>query len=493
MEVALRAVNLLAAFRLFRGSPALNEERLALLLALFEAHGRHVRRHLEYSYIATSNHYLSDVAGLLWLGLLLPELREAGGWREFGLKEMLRELDRQVLPDGADWEASTNYHRFAAEVFLYSFLLCRENGVEVSERAWAKVRLMLEYVRAYLRPDGRAPLVGDADGGQLLPVARRGADDHAYLLAVGAAVFREPRFKVQEETPEEVYWLLGAEGVRTFEELTTTGAPPPYSKPFRHAGVCVLREGDLYLHLNAGGAGLDGRGAHGHNDALSIEVSACGVSFIRDPGTYVYTSDLRARHEFRSTAYHSTVEVDGFEQNTTPESAPFFNGDEARPRLDTFVTSEDGEFAVAEHHGYERLPAGSVTHRRAVSFDHRERYWFVEDALTGAGEHDFRFVFHAAPGREVRIQGSSVEILDPASGARLFVVQLEEVGEVSVEPRWSSRDYGSKEQSAAAVWKVRAAAPLRVHWMLVPVCAGEDARARLELLSLLIQQLVGRE
>src|SRR3712207_6914025 len=37
---------------------------------------------------------------------------------------------------------------------------------------------------------------------------------------------------------------------------------------------------------NAGGAGLKGRGAHGHNDALSIEVSACGVSFVRDPGTY---------------------------------------------------------------------------------------------------------------------------------------------------------------------------------------------------------------
>lgn len=480
MEVALRAVNLLAAFRLFRGSPSLNEERLALLLALFEAHGRHVRRNLEYSYIATSNHYLSDVAGLLWLGLLLPELRAAGGWREFGLKEMLRELDRQVLPDGADWEASTNYHRFAAEVFLYSFLLCRGNGVEVGERAWSKVRLMLEYVRAYLRPDGRAPLVGDADGGQLLPVVRRGADDHAYLLAVGAAAFREPGFKVQDETPEEVYWLLGADGVRTFEGLTKTGALPPCSKPFGHAGVCVLREGDLYLHLNAGGAGLDGRGAHGHNDALSIEVSACGVSFIRDPGTYVYTSDLRARHEFRSTAYHSTVEVDGFEQNTTPESAPFYNGDEARPRLLDFKTSETFDAGSAEHYGYERLPAGAVTHRREVELDKVGRCWSITDTLTGEGEHDFRFVFHAAPGRELRIQGSSVEILDPASGARLFVVQLEEIGEVSVEPRWSSRDYGSKEESAAAVWNIRAAVPLDVHWLLVPVCAGEDARARLE-------------
>jgi hypothetical protein len=484
MEVALRAVNLLAAFRLFKGSPALDVERLARLLALFDAHGRHVRRNLEYSYIATGNHYLSDVAGLLWLGLLLPELDAAAGWREFALKELLRELDRQILPDGADWEASTGYQRFVTEIFLHTFLLCRENGFDVGERPWSKVRSMLEYVRACLRPDGRAPLVGDADGGQFLPLIPRGADEHAQLLAVGAALFREPRFKVLEETPEEVFWLLGREGVRTFEELTPPGAFPPYSKPFRHAGVCVLREGDLYLHLNAGGAGLDGRGAHGHNDALSIEVSACGVSFIKDPGTYVYTSDLRARREFRSTAYHSTVEVDGAEQNTTPESAPFFNGDEARPRLDTFVTSGGSEVAVAEHQGYERLPAGPVTHRRTVSFDHRERFWFVADELTGAGEHDFRFVFHAAPGRELRVEGSAVEILDATSGSRLFIVSTNGHEGVTVEPRWSSRDYGSKEESAAAVWKVRAAAPLRTHWLLVPVCAGEDVRARLELLTL---------
>lgn len=488
MEVALRAVNLLAAFRLFRRSPSLNEERLAQLLALFDAHGRYVRRNLEYSYIATSNHYLSDVAGLLWLGLLLPELSAAERWREFALKEMLRELERQVLPDGADWEASTGYQRFVTEVFLYTFLLCRENGFDVGARAWLRVRSMLEYVRACLRPDGRAPLVGDADGGQFLPLACRRADEHAYLLAVGAAVFDEPRFKMQREMPGEVFWLAGADGVRTFQGLTAEDTAS-VSTLFGHAGVCVLRAGDLYLHLNAGGAGLAGRGAHGHNDALSIEVSACGVSFIADPSTYVYTSDLRARQRFRSTAYHSTVEVDGVEQNTTHESAPFFNGDEARPRMLSFKTSEASDTASAEHYGYERLPAGAVTHQRAVTLDKRERFYLVEDILKGTGTHDFCFVFHAAPGREVSIQGSAVEILAGETGARLFIAPLEELGNVCIEPRWSSRDYGSKESSAAAVWKIKTAVPLRVRWLLVPICAGEDTRARLELLTRLKAEL----
>jgi hypothetical protein len=503
MEVSLRAMNLLAAFRLLRRARALNEQRLATLLALLDAHGRHVRRNLEFSYIATGNHYLSDVAGLLWLGVCLPELRAAEGWRAFGLRELLRELDAQVLPDGADGEASTGYHRFVTELFLYSFILCRANGIGIAERHWRRLRSMLEYVRAYLRPDGRAPLVGDTDGGQVLPLVRRDADDHAYLLAVGAALFREPRFKILDAAPEEVSRLLGPEGARAYAELETAGTRSATSAVFEQAGTCVLREGDLYLLLNASGAGLGGRGAHGHNDALSLEVSACGVSFIADPGTFVYTSDTRARQLFRSTGYHSTVEVDGAEQNTTVEDTPFLIGDEARPRLLSFASVDARDTASAEHHGYERLPAGPVTHRRAVFFDKREGYWLVEDSFAGVGFHSFRFIFHAAPGREVKrldapgaeiddgsageiADGSAVEIREGAEGARLVVASLEgrdALACVACEPRWSSRDYGSKVETVAAVWTLRASAPTRVRWLLLPIRAGEDAGVRLELLT----------
>ncbi|MDT7689157.1 MAG: hypothetical protein QOE46_1916 [Acidobacteriota bacterium] len=498
MEVSLRAMNLLAALRLFRRSPALNEERLATLLSLFDAHGRHIRRNLEYSYIATGNHYLSDVTGLLWLGVCVPELSEAAGWRAFALAELLRELDSQVLPDGADGEASTGYHCFVAELFLYSFVLCRENGIEIEEKHWRRLRSMLEYARAYMRPDGRAPLVGDTDGGRVLPITRRDADDHAYLLAVGAALFKEPRFKLSAEPPEEVFWLLGVEGVRAYAELKTANAPSSKSEAFAHAGMCVLREGDIYLLLNASGAGLGGRGAHGHNDALAVEVSACGVSFIADPGTYVYTSDTRARQLFRSTRYHSTVEVDGAEQNTTNEDAPFFNGDEAQARLVSFEPGEVRDAASAEHHGYARLKAGPITHQRTVLFDKRERYWLINDALTGTGAHDFRFVFHAAPEREVKILNASdtriqdsvaVEIRDNVTGARLVIASLDGLEGLTVEPRWSSREYGSKVESSAAVWTLRASAPLKARWLLMPVCAGEDDGARLELLARLRDEL----
>ncbi|HYH87217.1 MAG TPA: heparinase II/III family protein, partial [Pyrinomonadaceae bacterium] len=181
MEVSLRALNLLAAFRLLRRSRALDSRRLDAMLALFDAHASHVRRNLEYSFIATGNHYLSDVVGLLWLGVCLPELRDASAWRAFALRELMREMDKQILADGADCEASTSYHCFVTELLLCSFILCRTNGVEIEERYRTKLRSMLEYLRALLRPDGRIPLVGDADGGRALSLARRAADERAYL------------------------------------------------------------------------------------------------------------------------------------------------------------------------------------------------------------------------------------------------------------------------------------------------------------------------
>ncbi len=484
MEVALRAMNLLAAFQLLRGATSLTEKRLMMMLTLFEQHGRYIRSHLEFSYIATSNHYLSDVVGLLWLGVCLPELEQAHEWRAFGLRELLREMDKQVLPDGAHYESSTGYHRFVLELFLYSFILCRTNEIEIGNDYWQKLRSMVEYLRAYLRPDGQAPLIGDTDSGQVMPINSHPAADHGYLLGIAATLFNEPAFKINDEAPEEIFWLLGEKALETFKGLASAEIGRVRSASFSEAGTLILRDQDLYLLFNASGTGLAGRGAHGHNDALSLEVAACGTNFISDPGTYVYTGDLAVRHQFRATGYHSTVEVDGREQNTTEAGTPFYIGDEASPRQLHWESSDQRDLVIAEHYGYEKLPSGRITHRRAVTFEKMERYWLIEDTLSGSGSHTFRFCFHIAPGLEVLSKPDGLsEIRDHENNARLLIATLDLKAEPAVEPRWFSRDYGSKLPSVALCWSVETEAPLRVRWLLVPICADEDADARLSFVE----------
>ena len=418
MEVALRAINLLATFESFRHSPQLDAAALKSFLRLLQQHGNYIERNLEFSYIATSNHYLSDVVGLVWLGLMLPELRQAEDWCEFG-EQMVEEMDKQVLPDGADFESSTGYHRFVTELLLYTFMLCRANDAKIQTKYWTKLHQMLLYIRAYLRPDGFAPLIGDTDSGQVLPVVRRRADDHAYLLEIGARVFNDP----------------------------SLATPCESSQAFPDAGIYIMRDGDLYLCFNASDAGLNGRGSHGHNDALSIEVSAGGRALIVDPGTYVYSADLEKRHAFRSTAYHSTVQIDGLEQNTIDMQTPFVIGNEAKPKVLEWKTSDDSDKVVAEHYGY------PVVHRRTVVFNKRERVWLIDDEFFGEGEHVYETRFHFAPGvkpDELTIKCLSTDV------------------QPVLESQPVSRDYGEMRDAISACWRISGHLT-KLSWEIKPV------------------------
>ena len=425
MEVALRAINILVAFENIRTSPQLDAESLLFALKLLQQHGQYIRNNLEFSYIATSNHYLSDVTGLLWLGVLLPELQDAASWRKFGLTELLREMDKQVLDDGADYESSTGYHRFVTELFLYSFMLCRAHKIEIDQRHWRKLHDMLRVIRGYLRPDNLAPLIGDTDGGQVLPIQPHHANEHEYVLDIGAEVFNDPDLKFADER----------------------------SRAFPNAGLYIMRKDDFYLCFNASGAGINGRGSHGHNDALSIEVCAHGRPFIVDPGTYVYSADLQMRHAFRSTAYHSTVKIDGEEQNTTDVNTPFVIGNEAQPRVLEWQSTNDYDKVVAEHYGYHRLPV-SVTHRRTVTFNKSERWWLIEDEFLGAGEHEFEIYFHFTDGLRFDVREGEIEARDENERIGLVVRSLSPDQPPALVNQHVSRDYGELVQSVSACWRV---------------------------------------
>jgi len=436
MEVALRAMNVLVAFEKFRTSPKLDADALQFVLQLLQQHGRYIRNNLEFSYIATSNHYLSDVTGLLWLGVLLPELKEAEDWKTFGLTELLREMDKQVLPDGADFESSTGYHRFVLELFLYSLMLCREHKIEIPRKYWRKLHQMLEYVKAYIRPDGLAPLIGDTDGGQVLPFQTHDANDHAYVLDIAAEVLNDPDLKFPQET----------------------------SRAFPDAGIYIMRHGDCYLCFNASSAGIHGRGSHGHNDALSIEVSARGRAFIVDPGTYVYTANLEMRHAFRSTAYHSTVKIDGEEQNTTDVNMPFVIGNEAQPRVLEWQSTENYDKVVAEHYGYRRLPV-SVTHRRTVTFNKLECSWLIDDEFFGGGEHEVEAWFHFADGLQVEVKGVEIEARDKKQDVGLVVRSLSLDQPPLLIKQHVSRNYGELIDSVSACWRI-SGQPGKLTWKL---------------------------
>jgi len=122
MDVGIRAANLLVAYDLFS---QLDNENLigADFKQLFSnsiyEHGLHIINNLEYSEFLTSNHYLSDIAGLLFISAYLEITDETILWLAFAIQEVINEIRKQFYEDGANFEASTSYHRLSGEIALY--------------------------------------------------------------------------------------------------------------------------------------------------------------------------------------------------------------------------------------------------------------------------------------------------------------------------------------------------------------------------------------
>ncbi|MFQ5851437.1 MAG: heparinase II/III family protein [Candidatus Binatia bacterium] len=436
MEAAIRAVNLLWTAALLNEAPGWTDKRRQALTRGLWQHGVYIEHNLEVGvqdgHVAAANHYLANVCGLACLGLCCPELPGASRWRMVGLKAIEQEMRRQVLPDGFFFESSTSYHRLALELLLVPAVLARRSGHEMSAAYWQRLERMSEVILYLTRPDGCVPQIGDNDDGRLLILSRYfdwPRHDHRYLLAVGAALIGRADLKgAAGDCAEEVFWLLGREGVEKFDAIE-----PRHSflgpKAFPHGGVYVIRtQDDPHYALvrtascqegtNSAGDSTAGKlslsrppTAHAHNDVLSVELWVEGQPIFVDPGTYCYTGDPAARGEFLSTAGHNSALVDGREINPLRRGALFGLERDTRGRTVEWKEEPGGTCVTAEHDGYLSLPE-PVTQRRKVEYLEAGQVWLIKDWLQGAGTHTvaahWHFPFQTRP--EVRVRGCGLEI-----------------------------------------------------------------------------------
>ena len=126
MDVGIRVANMLAAYDMFcqmdEGGILDQNFKQTFSNSVYE-HALHIVNNLEYSPHLTSNHYLSDIAGLLQACAYLHRSRETDAWLAFAVQEVISEMKKEFYEDGGNFESSTSYHRLSGELMAYATAL----------------------------------------------------------------------------------------------------------------------------------------------------------------------------------------------------------------------------------------------------------------------------------------------------------------------------------------------------------------------------------
>jgi uncharacterized heparinase superfamily protein len=455
MEIALRAVAWVWVLRTLEPAFPLEASLRQRVLASLQSHGRHVSMTLEGTPYLRSNHYLSDILGLLILGAVLEGDPRGSRWMGYARRAFEREMQTQVLDDGMGFEASVGYHGLALEMFLLAWLTAAWRGGALSNRYESRLKRMLTASRVLRHPDGRVPLFGDVDNGRVLPGSFARPASHDAILGLGAAILGLDR-PVDAEPSPEVAWTLG---VTAWKELATRPLDQstlPRSLP--HGGIYVLEQAPWRAVIRCGDVGQNGNGGHAHNDLGSYELIR-GARFVVDPGNYAYTFDPSARNAFRSTRAHNTVMIDGEEINPLPAQLfrlPQF----AHPAVNEW-RAEPPQLLDIEHDGYRRL-AGAPRHRRRFDLAADGTELTITDIVDGSGTHRLESNIHLAPDVDVEIVAPGEFKLRHPSGEQITARLAGDRVTSAVRDDWVSPQYGTRQRSKVLVAERHGRLPARI-------------------------------
>jgi uncharacterized heparinase superfamily protein len=476
LEVAFRSISWLWALHFFRHAAELTAEVSLLIAKTLYLNALHLETYLS-TYFSPNTHLTGEALGLFYLGVTLPEFKDSSRWRSTGLRILTEQLERHVQADGAYFEQSSYYHRYTTDFYLHLQILLNSNGQSGPPGLNEKLQLLLDHLMYITRPDGTTPFFGDDDGGRLVKLDTRAANDFRATLSTGAAVFKRADYKfVADGAAEETLWLLGPAGLAQLDRLVAV-EPARQSVGFEKSGYYVMRDGWTaeanFLLFDCGHHGAANCG-HAHADALGFDLAVNGRTLIVDPGTYTYTVSKEMRDWFRSSAAHNTLTIDG-ESSSTP-AGPFSWETIANCERKRWMSRDRFDYIVASHDGYKWM-ADAPAHQRAILFLKKD-YWILRDQIDMFGTHQVKTWFHFNPNVEpLRSQDRSLRVLgENGHSAVLQLAAFTEGGEWVRESGWVSHCYGVKEEAPVFTYSLEADGLCELITFLVPEVLGASSK-----------------
>jgi hypothetical protein len=470
LEAAIRLINWSIAWQLLGGARCRNFDtsdyaqlRGRWLRSVYQ-HAEFIRGWLSL-HSSANNHLIGEAAGLFVAGLTWPHWRRAATWAATGKRVLEREALAQNAPDGVNREQALSCQRLVLDLLIFCLLAGRANGRRFSAEYESRIESMLDYLASIMDAGGNVPQFGDSDDAQMARLSQgERFCPYKSLLATGAILFSRGDFKLKAGAlDDKTRALIGAGADEHYARLDAKKTRLPLRRTFPHGGYYVLgceldTPGEIRLVADAGPLGYRSIAAHGHADALSFTLSAGGLEFLIDPGTYAYHTQGAWRQYFRGTSAHNTVRIDGLDQSV--QGGNFLWLAKARAGCSLWLASAEKDCFEGWHDGYTRLE-DPVKHHRLIELDKAARRIAIEDTLEMAEDHEVELFFHCheestvAPteqGYIVRRGSGALKITLPqADGATLQVY----CGSLAPMSGWVSRSFDHRAPAPTIAWAAR--------------------------------------
>ncbi len=452
LEVAYRAISWCWILRLAGESEEI-QSIMPLLTASIYAHARHIRRYLS-TWFSPNTHLTGEALGLLYIDTFFSAKDMKFDFGSKACSILRDQLAIQVYADGVYFEHSTHYHRYTAEIYLH-FLILKEWRAEQVNPAFDKRIRDTFYVLSHLnRSDGTMALVGDDDGGSLLPLDEFEPHELSGLLTAAGFFWNDASLALHGRNEREMaVWLFAGKRELTsaeslFEEET--------GRLFPVGGLLVARDswskGSGHVTLDAGRHGSLSSG-HSHSDALSLELFAGGGQLLVDSGTFSYVGERR--NEFRGARSHNVVEIDGA-GSSEPAVVPFrwLSTNDAKVKGFYFVdgvTMFEGEVAGVGGDG-RNVHVRSLLHPCPG-------LWIIDDKVISQVECEMRVNWHFSPSvspfqslSSSEPDSAEINVLRDGRKVATCLILSTHAGEVNYERCSVSSRMGRLEDAVRCSW-----------------------------------------
>ena len=348
MEVSIRGANLALILDVI-GKKIFSNSELLIIINYLNDHKLFILNNLEYSKLSRTNHYLSNIVGLMIIAYVLPDSKENKEILSFAVNQFLNEIENQFLSDGGNIEGSTGYHLLSNEMIIIGFevyfkinkklkfsesfkyinsifnkvYLILKNSKKISRLSikdlLIKTRKINFFSKSLIKNDETFVQIGDNDSGCFISLdffsddlekknIHKILNNKKNLLCIfnktinKIGITKNYRYFKQDEKNYDVRNYIQKKFLITMNSSIDLSKLKILS--FKNFGIYKIFNKQLNLFIVCKSKTNFFYSGHSHDDNLSVDIQNGRINIITDPGTFCYAKDTKLRQLYRSSKSH---------------------------------------------------------------------------------------------------------------------------------------------------------------------------------------------